>query len=270
MIIVGELINATRKAVKAAIEDRDHEFIQKLAKEQADAGAEYIDVNAGVFVGKETEYLNWVIDNVTEVTDLPVCIDSPSSDVIEGALIHFQGKSDKTPMINSISLETEKLDNILPVVAGTDLKVIALCMNDKGMPHTADERLETADKLINKLVRNNVKIENIYVDPLLQALATDSSCGAVFLTSIEKIMHGYPGVHTICGLSNISFGLPERGFLNQTFMAMAIAKGLDGAIANPLNEKMMASIITAETLAGRDEYCMGYLGAYRAGKIDFK
>jgi 5-methyltetrahydrofolate--homocysteine methyltransferase len=270
MIIVGELINATRKAVKAAIEDRDHAFIQKLAREQADAGATYIDVNAGVFVEKEAEYLNWVIDNVTEVTDLPVCIDSPSSNVIEKALIHFQGKSDKTPMINSISLETEKLENILPVVAGTDLKVIALCMNDKGMPHTVDERLETADKLINKLVQNNVKTENIFVDPLLQALATDSSCGTAFLTSIEKIMDGYPRVHTICGLSNISFGLPKRGFLNQTFMAMAIAKGLDGAIANPLNEKMMAAIITAETLAGRDEYCMAYLGAYRAGKIDFK
>ncbi len=267
MIIVGELINATRQTVKTAIESRDSKAIQKFARDQADSGAAYIDVNAGTFVGKETEYLKWVIENVTEATDLPVCIDSPSSGVIEDALEHFQGKSDKIPMINSISLEKEKLEKILPIVAGTDLKVIALCMDDEGTPHTVDGRMKIAGKLINKLVQQGVKIENIFVDPLVQALSANSVFGTSFLISVEKIMAEYKGVHTICGLSNISFGLPERGFLNQTFMAMAVAKGLDGAIANPLDKKMMATIAAAEALAGRDDYCLNYLAAFRAGKI---
>lgn len=267
MIIVGELINATRKSVKTAIETRDHEVIRKLASDQTDAGATYIDVNAGVFTGKEAENLKWVIDNVIEATGLPICIDSPSHEVIVETLKYARDKSNKIPMINSISLEKERFENILPIVAGSDLKVIALCMDDKGMPHTVDERLEIADKLINKLVQNNVKLENIYVDPLVQALSTDAACGTAFLTSVAKIITRYKGVHTMCGLSNISFGLPKREFMNKTFMAMAIAKGLDGAILNPLDKKMMATIIAAEALEGRDEYCMKYLTAYRAGKI---
>ncbi len=270
MIIVGELINATRKLVKTAIETRDSATIQKLASEQADSGATYIDVNAGTFIGREAEYLKWVIDNVIEATDLPVCIDSPSHEVIEEAVQYARDRSDSTLMINSISLETQRLENILPIIAGTDFKVIALCMDDKGMPETVDERLEIADKLISKLVQNNVKLENIYVDPLVQALSTNYIYGAAFLTTVEKIMTGYKGIHTMCGLSNISFGMPERGLMNQIFMAMAIAKGLDGAIVNPLDKKMMATIIAAEALAGRDEFSMEYLTAYRAGKIDLK
>jgi len=267
MIIVGELINATRKVVKTAIEAIDSKVIQKLASDQADAGATYIDANAGVFPGKETKYLKWVIDNILKSTDLPVCIDSASHEVIEDVVKYTQEKSDRIPMINSISLEKKRVENILPIIAGTDLKVIALCMDEKGMPTTVEQRVTIADKLINKLVQNNVKIENIYVDPLVQALSTNIVFGTAFLTSVKNIMTQYKGVHTMCGLSNISFGLPQRGFINRNFMAMAIANGLDGAIVNPLDKKMMATIIAAETLQGRDEYCMEYLKAFRAGKI---
>jgi 5-methyltetrahydrofolate--homocysteine methyltransferase len=124
--------------------------------------------------------------------------------------------------------------------------------------------MKIADKLINGLLQNNVAIENIYVDPLVQPVSTNNNFGVEFLNAIEQIVANYPGIHTVCGLSNISFGLPERKFLNQTFMSMAIAKGLDGAIVNPLDKKMMANIIAAEALAGRDDYCMAYLQAYRA------
>jgi cobalamin-dependent methionine synthase I len=174
------------------------------------------------------------------------------------------------PMINSISLESKRWQSLLPVVSGTDLNVVALCMSDDGMPETADQRLAIAGKLINGLVQNNVKIENIYVDPLVQSLGTNPTYGKEFLTAVERIMREFEGVHTMCGLSNISFGLPERAFMNQTFMTMAIARGLDGAIVNPLDNKMMANIVAAETLAGRDEFCMQYLTAYRAGKFNFE
>jgi 5-methyltetrahydrofolate--homocysteine methyltransferase len=265
MIIVGELINASRKVIAPAIEAQDKVYIQKVALDQKEAGANYIDVNAGIFVGKEADYLEWLVQTVQEAVDAPCCIDSPDPKAIEKALAVHKG----TAMINSISLEKERYDALLPVVAGTDLKVVALCMSDAGMPQTCKDRLANADKLINSLVKNNVPLGNIYVDPLVQPVSTDSKFGVEFLNSIEEIMTRYPGVHTMCGLSNVSYGLPIRKFMNQAFAVMAIAKGLDGLIINPLDPLMMASLITAEALAGRDDYCVKYLKAYRNKKFEF-
>jgi len=136
------------------------------------------------------------------------------------------------------------------------------------MPETVDDRLKIADKLINGLLQNNVKIENIFVDPLVQPMSVKNSFGMEFINAVEQIMQKFEGIHTACGLSNISYGLPVRPFLNQTFMVMAITKGLDGAIVNPLDKKMMANITAAETLAGKDNFCMNFLQAYRAGKFE--
>lgn len=269
MIIVGELINASRKSVKVAIESKDQATIQKLARDQAEAGANYIDINAGVFVKEEIEHLKWVMRNVLEIVKVPCSIDSPNPKAIEVALIFHQEKSVLTPMINSISLEKKRWEHLLPVVSGTDFKIVALCTSDDGMPETADQRLIIADKLINGLVRNNIKIENIYVDPLVQSIGTNPVYGREFLTAVEQIMTRFTGVHIMCGLSNISFSLPERKLLNQTFMAMAMAKGMDGAILDPLDKKMMANITAAEALAGNDEYCGKFLVAYRKGKLSF-
>lgn len=264
MIIVGELINASRKAIKAAIENQDADAIKRIASDQLEAGADYIDVNAGVFLGEEAEYLKWLVETVKSAVDAPCCIDSPDPKAIETALEVHNG----TAMVNSISLEKDRYDSLLPIVAGTDLKVVALCMSDEGMPKSTDDRLKIADKLINGLLQKNVPIENIYVDPLVQPVSTNNSYGAEFLNAIEQVVTTFKGIHTMCGLSNISFGLPNRLFLNQTFIGMAIAKGLDGAIINPLDKKMMANIIAATVLAGKDDYCMEYLKAYRANRLN--
>jgi 5-methyltetrahydrofolate corrinoid/iron sulfur protein methyltransferase len=261
VIIVGELINASRKAVRQAIESRDQAALEKIAKDQAERGADYIDVNAGVFVDSEAECLKWLVKVVQGAVDRPCCIDSPDPGAIEAALAAHKG----TAMVNSISLEKKRYEKLLPLISGTDAKVVALCMSDEGMPETADQRMAIADKLINGLVRSHVPLENIYVDPLVQPVATNNVFGAEFLLAIERITQTFKGVHTMCGLSNISFGLPERKFINQTFMVMAIARGLDGAIVNPLDARMMGCITTAEMLMGSDSYCMNYLKSYRAG-----
>ncbi|SDO53966.1 methyltetrahydrofolate cobalamin methyltransferase [Desulforhopalus singaporensis] len=266
MIVVGELINASRKAIGEAILNQDVAAIQKVAKDQEEAGANYIDVNAGIFVEEEGDYLKWLVETVQEVVDVPCAIDSPSYQAIEGALkVH---KGDAPPMINSISLEKERYEALLPILAGTDLKVVALCMSDEGMPETTKERLDIAEKLINGLTGVGVKLDNIFVDPLVQPVSTNAEFGMEFINAVEAINKEFKGVHTMCGLSNISFGLPNRKFLNQTFAVMAIAKGLDGLIINPLDKKMMANMIAAESLAGRDNYCGNYLKAHRAGKFD--
>ena len=263
MLIVGELINSSRKMIGPSIEKKDTAEIQRVALEQSKAGADYIDVNAGTFVGQESEYLVWLVETVQMVVEAPCCLDSPDPKAIEAALKAHKG--DDLPMINSISLEKDRYGALLPVVAGTNLNVVALCMSDEGMPETADQRLEIADKLINGLVQNNVRLENIYVDPLVQPVSTRDDFGKEFLQAIEGIKRRFPGVHTMCGLSNISYGLPARKFMNQIFVVMAIAKGLDGAIVNPLDQGMMANIIAAQALTGLDPYCTSYLKAYRAG-----
>lgn len=264
MFIVGELINASRKPIRAAIEAQDAAVIQKVAVNQFEAGANYIDVNAGVFVHKEAEYLKWLVEIVQEATGAPCCIDSPDPKAIEKALAVHRGVA----MINSISLEKERYEGVLSLVTGTEHKIVALCMSDAGMPETSDARLAVADKLINGLVQSNISIDNIYVDPLVQPVSTKDAFGIEFLEAVEKIMKNYPGVHTMCGLSNISYGLPARKLMNQTFAVMAIDRGLDGLIINPLDKQMMADIIAAETIAGRDPYCANYIGAYRGGNLE--
>ena len=264
MIIIGELINASRKVVATAIESGDKGAIQKIARDQAEHLTDYIDVNAGIFVDKEAEYLTWLVETVQEVTDTPCAIDSPDPKAIEAALKVHKGIA----MINSISLEKERYDNLMPIIAGTDLKVVALCMSDEGMPVTVDDRLKIADKLINGLLQNNIPVENIFVDPLVQPLSVDKTFGTGFINTIEAITEKFKGIHTACGLSNISYGLPGRKHLNRAFMIQAILKGLDGAIVNPLDKGMVNAIITAEALAGKDDYCMNYLKAFRAGLFE--
>jgi 5-methyltetrahydrofolate--homocysteine methyltransferase len=265
MIIVGELINSTRKSIAEFIRKRDTTGVSKVGIEQVRAGADYVDVNAGIFVGGEGECLKWLVKTVQSAVHVPCCIDSPNPEAIEAAISVHRG----TPMINSISLEKTRYDRLLPILAGTDMKVIALCMSDEGMPQTAVQRLQVADKLINGLVANRVPLDNIFVDPLVQPIAASTSFGCEFLDAIERINEEFKGVHTICGVSNISYGLPEREFLNEMFMVMSITKGLDGAIVNPLDRKMMAAIITAETLKGRDEFCARFLDAFRSGRLEF-
>jgi 5-methyltetrahydrofolate--homocysteine methyltransferase len=173
------------------------------------------------------------------------------------------------PLINSISLESDRYDKMIPLLAGTDCRVVALCMSDEGVPKTAEDRLRIADRLISGLVQNRIPLENIYVDPLVQPISVDGTFGNEFLKAIALIKENFAGVHTMCGLSNVSYGLPGRPFINQTFMSMAIAMGLDGAIINPLDKRMMANIIAAEALAGRDSYCMNFIKAHRAKKFEF-
>ncbi|MHB8075503.1 methyltetrahydrofolate cobalamin methyltransferase [Desulfosporosinus fructosivorans] len=265
MLVVGELINASRKAIGAAIKEQNVEVVQKVAKDQFDAGAHYIDVNAGIFLDKEPEYLAWLVKTVQEIVDCPCCIDSPDPKAIAAAFAVHKG----VPMINSISLEKDRYEALLPILSGTDLKVVALCMSDDGMPETMVDRLKIADKLINGLVQANVPIGNIYVDPLVQPISVNNTFAMEFINSVEAIMSEFKGVHTMCGLSNISYGLPERKFMNRGFAVMAIAKGLDGMIVDPLDKMMMASIVTAEALAGRDAYCAMYLKAFRNKKFEF-
>ena len=264
MLIIGERINASRKPIAEAIASRNAAFLQKEAKAQAMAGADYLDVNAGTFVGEEARHLQWVIETVQEVVDLPLCIDSPDPSVIK-AMIPL---AKKTPMINSITLEPSRLEGILPLIARHKTKVIALCQSGDAIADTVQAKVEMAGQLIERVKASSISLDDLYIDPLVYPLATNDRSTLATLNAIQQIMTQFPGVHTTCGLTNVSFGLPNRRLVNRTFLVAAIARGLDCAILDPTDKELFGALKATLMVSGRDEFCMGYISAFREGRFE--
>lgn len=265
MIIIGEKINSTLKAVRPAVENRDAKFIADLAVAQVEAGATYIDVNAGVFVDNEPEHIQWLVETVQAATDCPLAIDSPKPEAMRAGLLANQNGK---PLLNSITDETARWNEVIPLVREFKTGVVALCMDDSGMPETAVERVRIAGNMIAKLQKEGVAIDDIHIDPLIRPIGTGSHYGHVALDTIRTIKTEWPDVHITCGLSNISFGIPARKLMNTTFLVAAIAAGMDGAILNPLDKQLMAFLYAADALMGNDEYCMEYITKYRENFFD--
>jgi 5-methyltetrahydrofolate--homocysteine methyltransferase len=261
MLIVGELINTSRRAVEKAVRERNRVPIQSLAVRQADAGADYIDVNAGTFVDREVELLPWLVETVQEAVDLPLCLDSPNPKALEAAMAVHRG----VPFINSISLEKERCEAMLPLVTAHPCKLVGLCMKRAGMPATAGERIDAADELISVLTGAGMDPADLYLDPLVQPVSVDIRMGRAVLEAISGIKERFPAVHTICGLSNISFGLPERHRINRCFLSLAMQGGLDAAILDPTDHRLAAALRTTALLLGQDEYCSEFIEAYEKG-----
>jgi cobalamin-dependent methionine synthase I len=264
MLIVGERINSSRKGIEPALRDRDAEFIMREAKDQVDAGAHLIDVNTATLMDKEVESLTWAIQLIQGSLDIPVCIDSPNPVTVGEVLPSCKGKA----MVNSITAEAERYAQLISLIQDHKPNVVGLCMDDRGMPDTAEDRIRIASDLIEKFTKDGVPIGDIYIDPVVTPVSTDTRYGMAVLDAIEAIMKAFPGVHTICGLSNVSFGLPNRKQVNQMFLVMAMTRGLDGVILDPCDKRIMANLITTVTLLGKDEFCMNYLTAFREGKFD--
>lgn len=263
MIIIGERINSSRKSISQALTSHDAEFIQNEAKAQIEAGARYLDVNAGSFVGEEERYLRWLIEVVQEVTDHPLCIDSPDPEVIKSVL----PLAKTAPMINSITLEPHRLEGILPLVVEYESKVIGLCQAADAMAETAEDKLTMAGHLVEKVTAAGVPLDNLYIDPLVYPLATNTDSALATLDAIEYIMKEFPGVHTTCGLTNISYGLPNRKLVNRAFLVAAIVRGLDSAIIDPTDKMLYGSLKAALMIDGKDEFCMDYVTAFRQGRL---
>lgn len=263
MIIVAEKINTSRKSVADAVEKRDAQSIIKLARDQAKAGADYIDVNAGTFLDRETECLCWLVETVQGAVSLPLCLDSPNPKALSQAAKLHKG----VPMINSISLDADRFDSLLPVVTSGECQVVALCMASTGMPRTAEERVLAGSELVSRLVREGIPLERILLDPLVQPVSVDSGMGTAALEAIGSLMTRFPEVKTICGLSNVSFGLPHRGLINRSFLALCMCHGLSAAILDPTDSQLMATLLSVEVLLGQDEYCEKFINAYQRGRV---
>ncbi|MBI9087831.1 MAG: dihydropteroate synthase [Desulfobacterium sp.] len=261
--VIGERINTTFKKVKAAVIDRDGAYIQDDVQKQEASGATYIDVNAGARIGHEKEDMEWLLKVVQEATTLPLCLDSPDPEVLEMAY----SMVNTTPMVNSISLEKDRFEAMMPFLKGKECKIIALCMDDSGMPKTVDDIVNRAKSIVGELEAIGFKRQNIYVDPLIQPMSVDGNNGMMAMDAVKAIMTELEGVHTTGGLSNISYGLPQRKIINRIFLAMMMKQGFDSAIMDPLDNEIMAVVKTADMLKGNDNFCMNFLKGVRAGTI---
>lgn len=262
--VIGERINTSRKMVQEAVAARNAEYIIDDVSKQQEAGAAFIDVNAGARIGHESEDMKWLIETIQPIAKVPLTLDSPDPAVLEMA---FQ-MVDSTPMINSISLEKERFDTMMPFLKGKQCKIIALCMDDSGMPNSSEDIIDRAATLVKELTNIGIAISDIYVDPLVQPISTDSNKGVMVLDATRGIRAKFPEIHITGGLSNISYGLPQRKIINRTFVTLMMDAGMDSAIIDPLDAKIMATIKTADMLLGKDQFCMNFLRGVRAGAIE--
>jgi cobalamin-dependent methionine synthase I len=262
VLIIGELINTSRKEIKEAIDKQDAAKIAQIAKDEAAAGADYIDINCGTLVHNEPEIMSWLVNTVKVVVDKPLCIDSPNPLALEtGLKLATKGKT----MLNSITAEADRCQAILPLVKKYHTKVVALCMDEGGIPTTAEKRISIVEKLVGDLTADGIEEDDIYLDPLVKPISTGDQSGQDILQTLYYLRSNYPNVHATCGLSNISFGLPNRKVLNQVCMIQAMVAGMDSYILNPLDKTMMGLFYASQAVLGKDPFCTGYLKAHRKG-----
>jgi 5-methyltetrahydrofolate corrinoid/iron sulfur protein methyltransferase len=263
MVIIGEKLNGTLKKTAAAIAARDGNFVQDLARRQVEAGANYLDVNAGTGARQEAADLVWLVETVQAAVDVPLCLDSPNPVALQAGLERVR----QTPMVNSISGEANRLDGILPLVAQKGSPVIALLLDDSGIPANVESRLAIGRRILARTRQAGVPDEKVYVDPLALAISTKTDGALMAIDTMRALRSEHPQVKFSIGLSNISFGLPARGLINQAFLAQLLAAGLDAAIINPLEQGLINMLYATQLILGRDRFCRGYTTAFRTGKI---
>ena len=258
MIIIGEKLNGSIPSVAKAISEKDADLIRERARMQAEAGATFLDVCASVEEDVEVETLKWMIDLVQEVTDTPICVDSPSAKSCVAAIPFCK----RPGLINSVSLEGDKIDTIFPVIADTDWECVALLCDNDGIPDSVERRMKIFFGIMEKAKQYGIAPSRLHIDPLVVTLGTDQTALTVFADCCRRIKYEYPEIHITSGLSNISFGLPVRKNINQAFMVLAMNAGMDSAIVDPTNKNMIGMIYATNALLERDEYCLQYIDKF--------
>jgi 5-methyltetrahydrofolate--homocysteine methyltransferase len=258
-IFIAERINPTgRKSLAEELKQGKLDILEKDAIEQTKAGAHIIDVNVGAVGVDEVDLLPKAVKKVMEVSDRPICIDSANHKALEAALNVCPYKV----LINSVNGEEESMEYMLPIVKESKAAVICLTMDSKGISNDPYERLEIAKRIVNRAESLGIKKEDLVFDPLVMGAATDGNAGKVCLETMRLIVKEF-GVSTTGGFSNISFGMPNREFLNVNFIVMGIMEGLCAPITDILMPSLVPAAKAADFLAGRDPYGMNYISMFR-------
>ena len=261
MIIIGEKINGSIPSVAKAIADRDEAFLRDLAVRQAEAGSTYIDVCASVEPEFEYDTLAWMLNLVQDAVDTPIAVDSPDANCIVKCLPLVK----KPGLVNSVSMEGDKVDVVFPVIADTKWECVALLCDDTGIPKSAADRLRVFDNLMKKAEEYKIDPSRLHIDPLVEMLCTSEDGISMVEEVITTVKEKYPSIHVTGAVSNISFNLPVRKLLNQAFLVLSMKAGMDSAVLDPTNRDMMGMMYATEAMLGLDDYCMEYISAYRDG-----
>lgn len=257
--IIGERINPTgRKAVLEALQAGNFDIVRQDAIDQVAAGAAALDINAGVPGADEPALIQQIMRNVMEVVDVPLCIDTANPTALAAALSIYEGKA----LINSANGEERSLNAVLPLAKEYGAAVIGLCMDDNGIPETAEKRFAVAARIIERAIKLGIPLEDVVIDPLALAMSASSSAGRIALDTITLVVKEF-GVNISMGASNISYGMPDRKYINSTYIAMAIHAGLTCPITNPLVIEVNTAVLAADLSMGRDNYGMRWIKAYR-------
>ena len=261
--MIGERINPSgRSKLAMEMEAGNFERVRKDALAQVQAGAQVVDVNAGIPLADEPALLAEAIRVVQDAVEAPICIDSSVVPALKAGLGVCRGK----PLVNSVTGEEERLRTILPMVAERGAAVIGITNDERGISHDPDLRFEIACKIVERAESYGIPRSDILIDPLTMPVGAVSNAVLIFLDVLRRV-HNELGVNTVCGASNIAFGMPDRPRLSCSFIAMAIGAGLTSAILNPLDESMLHTVLACDVLMDRDEYAMQWINA-RAPVMD--
>ena len=258
-VLIGERINPTgRRLLAEEMKNGDFSRVETDAISQVGAGAQMLDVNAGIPLADEPALLARAVELVQSLTDVPLSIDSSIVAALESGLLAYRGKA----LVNSVTGEEERLEQVLPLVAKHGAAVVAISNDETGISEDPDVRFEVAKKIVDRAADHGIPREDIVVDPLVMPIGAIATAGRQVFHLIRRLRDEL-GVNTTCGASNISFGLPNRAGINAAFLAMAIAAGMTSAITNPLEPEIRQSIMAADVLNGRDPNCATWIKTYR-------
>jgi len=258
-VIIGERINPTRrKKLAESMSRRDFSLVQEDALRQVEAGAQVLDVNAGLPGEDEPALLQAVVQAVMEVVSVPLCIDTANPEALEAALKMIPGKA----LINSTTAEEAMMARIFPLAREFGAAVIGVITDESGVPATPEDRLRVADKLLQRAEKYGIPREDIIIDCLALTVGADHRAGRITLDTLSLVQRQL-GVNLSLGASNVSFGLPDRKIINVAFLALAISRGLTAAITDPTVPEIQTVLLACDLLMGRDAYAMRWIKAYR-------
>lgn len=260
MIVIGERINGMFKLVREAIQTRDKETIQTLAQRQISEGADMLDINVGTAAANPVDAMDWLVKTVREVTDVTLSIDSPNYETMKAGLEACSGAK----MINSTTGEDGMLRRLLELGVEHKASIVALCIDENGVPVDVDGRCAVAMKVLATAMEYDFPISDLYIDPIIIPVNCDQKAPGIVLETIGNLVQLCdPSPHIVIGLSNLSQGADDRKLINRTFLTMAISRGLDAAIVDPLDTDLMDAMITSDMLMNRSIYSNSFLKAYR-------
>jgi 5-methyltetrahydrofolate corrinoid/iron sulfur protein methyltransferase len=264
MILIGERINTGFKTIRAAVQEKNGDVLKAAARKQAAAGADYLDVNLGA-VSNKVEDLIWMIEQVQDAVDLPISIDNNKPSMLREAIPVCK----KPPLVNSVTAEEDKLDQMLPLIKEHNASVIGLCMDEAGSPKSTDKRVENAGIIFAKIMEYDIPPDHLFLDPIIMPLKyMQDQCPSILEAASQFRLFSDPPCHIVGGLSNVSNGTTQKKLINRIFCVMLIANGLDAVIADVNDEELVNAVLTAELLANKGIYADSYIEAFRKSRAN--